>query len=179
MKAKLHYIIPFILFGLITLLLWRGLHHDPHQLQSALINKSIPEFTYSNLLDPNNKITRQTLIGHVSLLNVWATWCITCHAEHSVLMDITQTNKVKIYGLNYKDEANSAKNWLTKYGNPYSQIIFDPQGTLAIDLGVYGTPETFIIDRQGIIRYRHIGAISPEDWKEKIEPLVRKWINAS
>jgi cytochrome c biogenesis protein CcmG, thiol:disulfide interchange protein DsbE len=163
----------FLVFSGLMFFLWRGLQRDPHQLPSALINKPVPEFAYPDLLKPEQKITNKIFLGHVSLLNVWATWCITCHAEHPVLMDMALSNEVKLYGLNYKDDLSAAIDWLRQYGNPYSAIIFDNKGTLAIDFGVYGTPETFVIDAKGIIRDKYIGAISPEVWRDKIEPEVK------
>lgn len=169
------YIIPFLLFLAIMALLWKGLQRDPHQLPSALIGKAIPTFRYPSLLHPDQKISDRRFLGHVSLLNVWATWCITCHAEHPVLMDIAATRQVTIFGLNYKDDFQKAAHWLQSYGNPYQDVIFDNQGTLAIDFGVYGTPETFLIDSHGIIRYKHIGAISPQVWQDELAPLVKKW----
>ncbi len=163
-----------VLFIVLMIFLWRGLHRDPHQLPSALIGKPVPQFSYTSLLQPKHFVSNKIFLGHVSLLNVWATWCITCHAEHPVLMDIALSKEVKVYGLNYKDDFSAATDWINKYGNPYTDIIFDNKGTLAIDFGVYGTPETFIIDPKGIIRDKYIGAISPEVWKDKIEPEVLK-----
>lgn len=171
----MRYLIPLVVFAVIMGFLWKGLHKDPHQLPSALIGKPVVAFSYPSLLDEGQVITQQQFLGHVSLLNVWATWCITCHAEHPVLMDIAQSKKVVIYGLNYKDDPQAARQWLQKYGNPYQGVILDDKGRLAIDFGVYGSPETFVIDAKGIIRYKHIGAISPDVWKDNIEPEVEKW----
>ncbi len=173
--SLLRYLIPLLLFLALVGFLWKGLHHDPHQLPSALINKPVPAFSYPSLLHTGETITVKQFLGHVSLLNVWATWCIACHAEHSVLMDIANSKAVVIYGLNYKDDPNAARQWLHDNGNPYQAVILDDKGTLAIDLGVYGSPETFLIDAQGIIRYKYIGAISPDAWKDKILPEVQKW----
>ena len=169
---SLRYVIPLILFLVIAFFLLKGLKEDPNKLPSALIGKAIPAFNQQTVLNENVRITNKALIGHVSLLNVWATWCLACKAEHSVLMDMAKSQKVTIYGLDYKDTREDAKHWLSKRGNPYQKSIFDPAGTLAINFGVYGTPETFIIDKQGIIRYKYIGPISPETWQETILPLV-------
>ncbi len=171
----MRYLIPLIIFLIITGFLWKGLQHDPHQLPSALINKPVAVFSYPSLLDAKKTLTQKQFLGHVSLLNVWATWCVSCHAEHLVLMDIARSKKVLIYGLNYKDDSNSARRWLKKYGNPYEAVISDEKGTLAIDFGVYGTPETFLIDGEGIIRYKYIGPVSLEVWQEKIAPEVERW----
>lgn len=171
----MRYFLPLIIFLGIAGFLWKGLKNDPHQLPSALINKPLPEFTYPSLVHEGQKITQKEFLGHVSLLNVWGTWCITCHAEHPVLMDIARSKEVLIYGLDYKDNPIVAKQWLKKYGDPYQDVISDEKGTLAIDFGVYGTPETFVIDKHGVIRYKHIGAISPDVWQDKIQPEVKKW----
>ncbi len=171
----MRYMLPLLVFLIISAFLWKGLSNDPHQLQSALVGKPVPEFSYPDLLNPSHVVTNQVFLGHVSLLNVWATWCITCHVEHPILLDIARSKTVQVFGLNYKDDGLAAQQWLQKYGDPFQQIIFDPKGTLAIDLGVYGTPETFVIDARGIIRYRYIGPISPDDWQEKIEPVVKRW----
>jgi len=171
----MRYLIPLVLFVVIMGFLWKGLQKDPHQLPSALLDKPVPEFNYPSLLHTGQTVTEKQFSGHVSLLNVWATWCITCHAEHSVLMDIANSKAVIIYGLNYKDDPIAAKQWLEKYGNPYQEVISDNKGTLAIDFGVYGSPETFIIDRHGIIRYKYIGAVSPNVWRDKLLPEVKKW----
>lgn len=175
MNKKLIYIgyfLPLIIFLTIVIFFWKGLQKDPHEIPSVLVGKSIPEFSYVSLMDKNKSITNKVFLGQVSLLNVWATWCLTCYAEHSILMDIMKSDKVVLFGLNYKDDGKEAENWMKKYGNPYKAIIFDPKGQLAIDLGVYGTPETFVIDKKGIIRYKHIGAISPNVWKDKLQPLI-------
>ncbi|HVV69280.1 MAG TPA: DsbE family thiol:disulfide interchange protein [Gammaproteobacteria bacterium] len=165
-------IFTLLLFIVLMTFLWRGLKRDPHELPSALIGKPVPEFNYASLLRKEGSLSNKMFLGHVSLLNVWATWCITCHAEHPVLMDIAHSGVVTVYGLNYKDDFFQATDWLKKYGNPYADVIFDGKGTLAIDFGVYGTPETFVIDSKGIIRDKYIGAISPDVWKNKIEPEV-------
>lgn len=175
MKNYRRYIIPLIIFAVIISFLWKGLQKDPHELPSVLIGKAVPAFNYPSLMHAGKVVTEQQFKGHVSLLNVWATWCITCRAEHSVLMDIANSGAVMIYGLNYKDDPVAAKQWLKTYGNPYQDIIIDNRGTLAIDLGVYGSPETFIIDSHGIIRYKYIGAISPDVWRDKLLPEVKKW----
>jgi len=175
----MRYLLPLFIFLLIMGFLWKGLSRDPHQLQSAIIGKPLPEFQYPDLLNPQETITQKEFTGQVSLLNVWATWCITCHIEHALLMDIVHTQKIgqkiAIYGLNYKDDPAAAREWLEKYGNPFKRVIADPKGALGIELGVYGTPETFVIDAKGIVRYRTVGAVSPNEWREKIEPEIQRW----
>lgn len=168
------YIIPFLVFLTIMGFLWQGLKNgDPHQLPSALIGTPAPTFHAPSLFADHPAITNQHFLGHVSLLNVWATWCITCRAEHAELMAIAKTHEVVIYGLNYKDDIPAARQWLTQYGDPYQEVIRDDKGAVAIDFGVYGTPETFIIDGHGVIQYKHIGVITPRVWEEEIHPLVQ------
>lgn len=171
----MRYILPLLIFVVISGILWKGLRQDPHQLPSTRINKPMVEFHYPTLANSSQFISNQVFIGQVSLLNVWATWCISCQAEHAVLMAIADSKKVAVYGLNYKDTRNAAQLWLKKWGNPYQEVIFDEEGRLGIDLGVYGTPETFVVDAKGVIRYKHIGPISPTIWREELEPMVRKW----
>lgn len=173
----MRYFIPLLLFLGIILFLWKGLRHNPHELPSALLNKPVTVFSYPSLTHKDQNFTEKQFIGHMSLLNVWATWCATCRVEHSVLMDIARSGKVVIYGLNYKDDPKAARNWLEEYGDPYQDVISDEKGKLAIDFGVYGAPETFLIDSHGIIRYKYVGAISIDVWQNKIEPEVRKWMN--
>lgn len=171
----MRYLLPLIIFLIVATFLWLGLSKDPHQLPSALVNKPVPQFAYPNLIKTSQLFTQQKFLGQVSLLNVWGSWCQTCYMEHTVLMEIAHSNNIAVYGLNYKDERIAALQWLEKYGNPYSEIIFDKQGTLAMELGVYGTPETFLIDAKGIIRYKHVGALDLALWEQEIKPLIQKW----
>ncbi|MFT3742008.1 MAG: DsbE family thiol:disulfide interchange protein [Gammaproteobacteria bacterium] len=173
----MRYLVPLLLFVVVMGFLWKGLQQDPHQLSSALLNKPLPVFSYPDLFKPQQQITPQQFLGKVTLLNVWATWCVTCQVEHPTFVDIAK--QVNLIGLNYKDDAHAAIQWLQQHTNPYQRVIFDPQGTLGIDLGVYGTPETFLIDQQGIIRYKFIGPITPEVWQQQLLPQVRKWQQGS
>lgn len=168
---NIKYFLPLIIFIAIALFFWRGLEKDPHEIPSALIGKPVPTFNYPTLTG-DQTVTNKIFIGQVSLLNVWASWCPTCQAEHAVLLDIMKTHSVTLYGLNYKDDKTDAEDWLNRYGNPYQAIIYDPKGSLALDLGIYGTPETFVIDKKGFIRYKHVGAVSPDVWETKLKPLV-------
>lgn len=165
---------PLAIFILLSFLFWKGLHTDPHKLPSPLIGKPLPAFKLPALMDEGKWLEANDLKGHIALINVFATWCITCHEEHPILMDIAASHKVLVYGIDYKDDPVKAREWLTQYGNPYEQVVVDQQGSLAIDLGVYGTPETFLIDEKGVIRYKHIGAVSPSVWRRVLEPEVRK-----
>ncbi len=164
----------FILFLLIMIVLWRGLGLHPSQVPSPLINKPAPTFRLPTLLGSPSYMIDKNFRGHVSLFNIWATWCVTCESEHDFLLILAKNKAVTLYGLNYKDDPVQAKNWLKKKGNPYKIIAVDLSGDTGINWGVYGTPETFIIDKKGIIRYKQIGAITPDVWENTLEPLVRK-----
>lgn len=171
--------LPLIIFMGVAGLLWKGLYQDPRAIPSPLINKPVPEFQAPNLINPKLTFSSKDFKGKVTLLNVFASWCIACSAEHSVWMEARQDlGQAQIVGLNYKDPADKALAWLKQYGNPYQNVIADPQGNIAINFGVYGTPETFLIDKQGIIRYKFIGAVSPKDWQEVLLPQVKKWNRA-
>ena len=166
--------LPLLLLIFLAVALWQGLKQNPHRIPSPFINRKAPHFSASLLNNPNKKINEQLLHGQVSLLNVFATWCMSCQVEHSILMDVNETHRVNIFGLNYKDGRANAQRWLRGNGNPYTAIIFDPLGKIAIDFGVYGTPETFVIDRDGVIRYKYVGPVSPEVWRDKLLPLIER-----
>lgn len=168
--------LPLMIFIGLTILLWKGLYQDPRAIPSPLIGKAVPEFKAQSLMKPALSLTPQDFKGKVTLLNVFASWCVACSAEHSVWMEARQDlGHSQIVGLNYKDQTTNALAWLKQYGNPYQSVLVDPKGDIAIDLGVYGTPETFLIDKQGIIRYKFIGAVSPKDWREVLLPQVKQW----
>ncbi len=171
---RLGLIFPLLTFILLAAFLWRGLSLHPHRIPSALINKPVPTFTLSDVINSKNTFSNKDLMGHVSLVNVWASWCISCRVEHPVLVDIANSHRVAIYGIDYKDSRANARHWLKTYGDPYTKIGFDHNGNAAINWGVYGTPETFVIDKHGIIRDKFIGPITPSDWKEKLLPEVEK-----
>jgi len=168
------YFFPFILFLALMVLLLRGLSLHPSEVPSPFINKPAPSFQLPSLFDRNKMTSNQDFIGHVTLLNVWATWCVVCAEEHSVLSEIAKNSNVVLIGLNYKDSQAEAIKWLKKRGNPYHIIGVDQTGNSAIDWGVYGTPETFLIDKKGYIRYKQIGPISPQTWEQKLKPMVEK-----
>lgn len=150
-----------------------GLRTDPTRLPSPLIGKSAPTFELPNLTQPEQRITTADLAGKVTLLNVWATWCTACMQEHPVLMKIAESGDVALYGLDYKDTRDDALAWLGKLGDPYLGSAFDEDGRVGIDWGVYGTPETFVIDKTGTVRYKHIGPLSWEEWNQTLLPLVQ------
>lgn len=171
------YLIPVILFFILVGFLFRGLYKDPSEVPSPLIGKPTPQFTLPRLADDQMSISEKEFLGKVSLLNVWATWCYACHEEHPVLNDLADRNIAAIYGLNYKDDSTAAKQFLKNYGNPYTANAFDESGRVGIEWGVYGAPETFLIDKKGIIRYKHIGPLTFEDVENKILPLIHQLQN--
>lgn len=176
MSKLLRILIPtLILLSLLGLLWYELFHAKPSELPSALIGEKVPSFQLENILNTQSPFTQQDLKGHVILLNVWATWCYACQLETDMLMKIKNTYHVPIFAIDYKDEKADAQAWLQKYGNPYVKIGDDKHGDVAIDFGVYGTPETFVISPQGEIVYRHIGVIDQQVWDEVLYPLVKKY----
>jgi len=135
----------------------------------------MPAFDLTDLTTESTIIHSQDLIGKPILLNIWATWCITCIAEHAFLMKITQSQNIQLIGINYRDDRATAIQWLKQHGNPYQIVLFDPNGKAAIDFGIYGTPETFVIDQQGIIRYRYAGMLTPDVWNNEIAPIFARF----
>lgn len=161
--------IPAIIFFLLGFFLLRGISLDPDAVPSALIGKKMPEFSLLPL-DGKIAVSNKDLHGKVFLLNIWATWCGSCRLEHAALISLAKNNVV-IVGVNYKDNASDAKIWLEKLGNPYQLVISDPEGKLGLDLGVAGAPETFLIDKEGVIRYKRTGIIDENIWRYEISPL--------
>ncbi len=161
-------------FIVLVVFLGIGLKLDPKEIPSPFIGKAAPAFNLASLQDANKMIQPADYKGQVWLLNVWATWCAACRAEHQTLVDIAKQKIVPIVGLNYKDESDLAIRWLKQLGDPYVAVAVDADGRAAIDYGVYGAPETFLIDKKGIIRYKHIGPINPQSWQQKILPLVQQ-----
>lgn len=179
MRRKLLFI-PLILFLLLAAafmvqLVRNTQGDDPTLLESALIGKPAPEFKLESLSEPG-KIYDQSVLrgGKPILLNVWATWCPTCRAEHAYLNTLAEKG-VRVVGLNYKDDRQKAINWLNTLGNPYVLSLYDGDGMLGLDLGVYGAPETFLIDGDGIIRYRHAGDLNEQVWQKEIMPLYKQF----
>src|ERR1700687_4987737 len=153
-------IVPLLGFVVLLIFLWAGLSLSPREVPSPLIGKPAPAFQLARLDDPARMITEQDLRGQVWLLNVWASWCVSCMEEHPVLVQFAHSGVVPIYGLNYKDQRDAAQAWLAKHGNPYSVSIVDPDGKVGIDYGVYGVPETYLIDKAGVIRFKQIGPVT-------------------
>jgi cytochrome c biogenesis protein CcmG/thiol:disulfide interchange protein DsbE len=168
------YLLPLIVFVVMVGFLAVGLNLNPREVPSPLIDKPAPDFKLTRLDAPDQQISLQDLRGKVWLLNVWASWCVACRQEHPVLLDLAGTGAVPIYGLNYKDKRDDALGWLGRFGNPYVASLSDTEGLVGIDYGVYGVPETFVIDKTGTIRLKHIGPVTPEALRDTILPLVRK-----
>lgn len=170
----LKFIIPLVLFIVMAVFLAIGLKLDPRDIPSPLINKPAPEFNLPILSEANKNLNKKDLLGQVWLLNVWASWCASCRVEHPVFNELAKKNVLSIVGLNYKDEPKAAKQWLAQLGNPYQVSIMDQEGRTGIDYGVYGVPETFVIDKKGIIRYKLTGPVSVDDVQQILLPLIDK-----
>lgn len=158
--------IPFAIFVILAVVLLKGLERDPNNLPSALIGKQVPDFALPDLFQAEKKVTADIFKGHVSLLNVWATWCPSCRVEHPFLVKLAREQGVRIIGMDYKDDDEEAKRWLEKLGNPYAVSFADKQGHLGVDLGVFGAPETYLIDAEGVIRAKHVGVVDERVWQE-------------
>lgn len=176
MMGKLIRFLPLILVIALGVVLYRGLSLNPQDMPSALVGKAMPAFSLVTLNDSEKTVSQTDLVGDIVLVNVWATWCPTCKYEHPYLVDVAKDPQVKLYGLNYKDDRDAAKKWLEHYEDPYVFSIFDEEGTLGLDLGVYGAPETFVIDHHGVIRKRFAGAIDTRVWRREFEPLIAQLI---
>tara|TARA_Y100001936_G_scaffold250829_1_gene304737 strand:+ start:943 stop:1476 length:534 start_codon:yes stop_codon:yes gene_type:complete len=170
----MRYLFPLVVFIALTVLFIFGLQNDPRYVPSPLIGKNAPEFTLPTLHKPDLNIGIQELKGKVSLINVWASWCVACRVEHPVLNNAVNKYEINLYGLNYKDQRELALEWLKNLGNPYIESAYDEIGNVGIDFGVYGVPETFVLDKKGIIRYKHIGPIDEKQLADTIIPLVAK-----
>ena len=161
--------LPLAVFAVLVAFLARGLQLDPHEVPSPLVGKPAPAFALTRLDDAARTVRREDLRGQVWLLNVWASWCTGCAAEHPTLLDFARRNPVRLVGLNYKDERADGMRWLTQFGNPYQTSAYDHDGRTGIDYGVYGVPETFVIDKQGVVRSAYTGLVPDED----LDKLIR------
>ena len=173
-SRKLLALVPVLIFVAVLFYLWRGLSIIPEVRPSALLGKPAPHFHLQDLMSPAYPLTEQNFKGHVTLLNVWASWCYACELEHPMLMEIKKNYPIQIYGIAYKDEPQKVQSFLREYGNPYTRLGNDSRGEVAMDFGVYGTPETFLIDKKGTIVYRHVGAINQRVWEEELLPLIQR-----
>lgn len=168
------FLLPFIILSILGGFLWKGLKLDPYALPSALIGKKVPHFTCTTLEKPETSVTEEIFQGHVSLVNVFASWCFSCNKEHKVWMQLMkEKDGIQIIGLNYHDKRENAKVWLKKLGSPYAIALYDPNGRIGMDFGVTGTPQTFIVDRTGVIRYCHVGPITRELWQKTLLPIIQ------
>jgi cytochrome c biogenesis protein CcmG, thiol:disulfide interchange protein DsbE len=171
---RLWFVVPLLVLGVLVAFLGAGLKLDPREVPSPLIGKPAPGFALARLDDAAQTIKREDMLGKVWMLNVWASWCVACREEHPLLVEFSRKKLLPVYGLNYKDQRADGLAWLGQFGNPYDASLFDSDGRVGIDFGVYGVPETFIIDRQGVVRLKHIGPLTPQVIQIEIEPMVRK-----
>lgn len=173
--GRLRLFLPLCGFLLLVLVLWLGFSlNDPHILPSALLEKPFPRFELPDLQNTEKRLTQEDLKGKVLLVNVWATWCPTCKAEHAELMRLKQKFGLEIAGIVYKDEIDNARRWLTAYGDPYIFNIVDGDGRLGIDLGVYGAPESFLVNAEGKILYKRVGEVNARIWRDEIRPRLEQ-----
>lgn len=170
MRAR--FLIPLALFLLLAGFLAYGLTLNPREVPSPLVGKPAPAFSLPRLDAPEQQLALEELKGEVFLLNVWASWCVSCRAEHPLLVQLRQSGLVPVVGLNYKDEPAAARQWLSEGGNPYAVNVVDADGRVGMEYGVYGTPETFLIDRQGVIRYKHIGPLDGAVLRDVLLPRI-------
>jgi cytochrome c biogenesis protein CcmG/thiol:disulfide interchange protein DsbE len=168
------FLLPLGIFLVLVVFLGIGLKLDPREVPSPLIDKPAPAFRLTQLHDPAKSLAGEDMKGKVWIFNVWASWCVACLEEHPILVELAKRNLVPIVGLNYKDGRDEALKWLVKHGDPYSLSVQDPEGRVGIEYGVYGVPETYVIDREGIIRYKKIGPVTPKVLEEQILPLVKR-----
>ncbi len=167
-------LIPLGIFIVLVVFLAIGLTRKPHEIPSPLIGKAAPLFTAPRLQMPEQQFASKDMLGKVWLLNVWASWCVACRQEHPLLMELAKAKLLPIVGLDYKDQDAAGLKWLASFGDPYDLSVTDRDGRIAIDFGVYGVPETFVIDKAGVIRHKHIGPVTEEALRDKIIPMVRE-----
>lgn len=168
---KMKYLLPLVIFVAIACLFYSTLERDTRLVPSPLIGKAAPDFSLPSLNNVNEALSPSSFKGKPWLLNIWASWCHECRIEHPLFNQLAKQYDFDIVGLNYKDQLTDAKQWLEQFGDPFDITIFDQQGTAGLDWGVYGVPETFLIDSDGVIRYKHIGPINPEIIKDIILPF--------
>lgn len=172
---RLPYILPLVIFVALAGYFWAGLGKDPHAVPSVLIDRPVPPFNLGAIPGQPQGLSSDDLKGQVTLVNIFGSWCVACHVEHPFLMRLAEKNLVPIYGIDWRERRpEDGSDWLARHGNPYARIGADPDSTAAIALGVTGAPETFVIDRQGVIRYKHVGPVTPETWEQTLWPLVQK-----
>lgn len=173
------YLAPILAFAALAILLASGIGKDTRKIPSPLIDKPAPAFALPQLDQPDFTISRDDLLGKPYLLNVWASWCVACREEHEALSGYARRNEIAVIGLNWKDDPNDAKRWLDQFGDPYTLILTDFEGKTAIDFGVYGAPETFLIDASGVIRHKHIGPLTDGIIEQDLRPRIQKLLVAA
>ena len=166
------YIIPIVAFVVLAGFFYRGLFLNPRTVPSPFIGKPAPSFDLEELRDATQRFATTDMLGRPAVLNVWATWCAGCREEHGFLMQLDRSDEVPLYGMNYRDERPKALDWLRKLGDPYDRIAYDPEGLGSLDWGVYGAPETFLLDPAGIVVYKHLGPLNPRIWAEEFRPRI-------
>ncbi len=169
------YLLPLVAFIVLVVFLSVGLSLDPKKIPSPLIGKPAPTFSLPDLHDAEKIVSPESMKGQVWVLNVWASWCVSCRAEHSILNELVRSNKdIKLVGLNYKDTLWKGRSWLQQRGNPYYANAFDKEGRVGIDWGVYGVPETFVIDAEGYVRYKHTGPLNWQSVQQELLPILKE-----
>lgn len=168
----LNRIVPIGVFLVLVVFLAIGLTRDPSVIPTEMIDRETPEFALPDLRDETRTISRDDIIGDIALVNVFGSWCVACLQEHPTLMQLADADRIKIVGVNWRDEREEARDWLLEHGDPYDTIIFDVDSDLVIKLGVTGAPETFVLDQSGRIRFKQVGPITPDVWRETIRPVI-------
>jgi cytochrome c biogenesis protein CcmG, thiol:disulfide interchange protein DsbE len=166
-------IIPLVIFIIIGIFLFLSLNSNPNKLPSPLVGKMIPELEGKDFFTNESVKLNDLMENQMALVNVWASWCVTCRKEHPMIMNIANNDNLKLIGINYKDQKNKGQKYLEIMGNPFDEIIYDPEGRIGMELGVYATPETFLIDKEGLVLYKHIGEITPEVWNQNFLVLLK------
>ncbi len=166
------YLIPVLIFIALGAVLAGGLYLKPGCIPSPLVGKTAPNFTLAKVEDPTQQVSNKDFVGHKYLINVWGTWCGACRQEHESLLHIAKQNVLPIVGVDWNDDISMAQNWLRQLGNPYAATAFDKAGHVAIDYGVYGAPETFLIDENGVVMYKYVGALTDEVWRDAFLPRI-------
>ncbi len=174
----MRYLVPAAIFGILLVVFFVGLRLNPSEVPSPLIGKPAPEFQLETLADPEAKFATADMQGQPALLNVWATWCAGCRVEHDMLMQLSKSGNVPIYGLNYRDERGPALQWLQALGDPYVTVGYDPEGVASLDWGVYGAPETFLLAPDGTVVYKHLGPLDPGSWETEFMPRIRDMLTS-
>ena len=175
----LRYLLPAAVFAALVVMFAVGLRLDPTRIPSPLIDEPVPEFRLPGLLDGDPAFGHEDLVGQVSIVNVWGSWCGGCREEHGFLLNLAETGAIPVYGINWRDEKDNALAWLRRYGDPYTVSGFDYEGEVAIDWGVYGAPETFLISAEGRVVHKYIGPLSDAAWQKEFAPRIRQLMLAS